>query len=77
MLLVSSRSLLFCGRALTTTASIDDLTVRPFSELPGPRSLPYVGNALQMQANRRTLRDYFCDGFKIYGDIYKLDVFGM
>ena len=52
-----------------------DHTPKPFSEIPGPRRLPIIGNGLDMRANTHRFRHYLHEGFSSYGDIYKLKAF--
>ena len=53
-----------------------EAAVKPYSAIPGPKSWPIIGNSLEMNANRHQLNKYFSEGFKIYGDIFKIDAFG-
>ena len=65
-------------RLLTVPAAAPpegDLAPKPFSEMPGPRRLPVVGNGFDMKANTHRLREYLNEGFSSYGDIYKLKAF--
>lgn len=50
--------------------------LKPYSEIPGPRQLPFIGNGRQMAANSQRFWLYLHDGFDKYGDIYRLNVFG-
>ena len=55
-----------------------DAPPKPYSAIPGPKPWPILGNVLEMSANRSYFQTkYIHEGFKKYGDIYKLDAFGM
>ena len=52
--------------------------VRPFSEIPGPRGLPYFGNVIQHIMNAKSLQLAFAQKqlFERYGPIFKETVMG-
>jgi len=52
--------------------------VRPFSEIPGPRGLPYFGNVIQHIMNAKSLQLVFAQKqlFERYGPIFKETVMG-
>ena len=65
--------------AATTVGTVEGSAVaglKPFSEIPGPRQLPLIGNGREMAANSRRFWMYLHEGFEKYGEIYKLNAFG-
>ena len=58
-------------------SSHGDTPPKPYSAIPGPKPWPILGNALEMNAKRYHWKEYLLEGFKKYGDIFKLNAFGM
>jgi cytochrome P450 len=52
--------------------SISDSSLRPVHDLPGPKGLPYVGNALRFKPSRAHL--IFEDWARQFGSIYKVKI---
>lgn len=48
--------------------------VRDFSEVPGPRSLPLLGNYLQIHGRLDDMHNVFTELREVYGDIYKFQL---
>ena len=50
--------------------------VKDFSEVPGPKPLPFLGNYLHLRGRRRELHKVFSDLRDDYGDICKFHIPG-
>ena len=59
-----------------STSASGDTALKPYSEIPGPRQLPFIGNGREMVANTSRFWMYLHEGFDKYGEIYKLNAFG-
>ena len=71
--------LVLSSRLLTVPAAEDQphgSRLKPFSAMPGPRPLPVIGNTREMSKNSDDFCKYLDQGFKKYGDIFKLHLFG-
>lgn len=70
---MQSRSLSFraCLGGLRSSSAAED-GVKPFSAIPGPKPLPFVGNTIAMAVNSNRYTAFHEECFKEYGDIFKL-----
>lgn len=60
---------------LSTTVECSE-TVKPFSEIPGPKPLPIIRNILDFRRNSDRLIYFLEECYKKYGGIFKLEVPG-
>jgi len=48
--------------------------VKPFDQVPGPKGLPFIGNALEIHRNASRIHPYFLSLCQKYGDVVKFTV---
>ncbi len=49
---------------------------KPFSDIPGPAPVPFLGNSMELKKNYDRLQYYYHDCFEKYGSIFKLKTVG-
>jgi len=64
-----------CLSTATTSGDVEK-TTKPFSAIPGPVEVPFLGNSLALKRNIERLRFYIHDNFNKYGEIFKLKPLG-
>ncbi|KAG2388956.1 hypothetical protein C9374_014356 [Naegleria lovaniensis] len=50
--------------------------IQSFHEIPGPKGLPLVGNAMELARHSKNINQYFVDLVQQYGDMVRLNMFG-
>ena len=63
---------------LSTTVDLPPTTAgtaaRDFSEVPGPKTLPLLGNYMQIRGRKHDLHNVFTELRDVYGDIYTFKI---
>ncbi|EFC39354.1 predicted protein [Naegleria gruberi] len=57
------------------TSNKEEVKPQPWTEVPGPKPLPLIGNLIQVQTNSKNMSEYLMTLCKQYGDLVKLTVF--
>ena len=63
--------------SVTASTADEKPKVKPFSEIPGPKPLPLLGNYLDIKKNATNTQEFFLDLCKEYGEMVKLTAFGV